>query len=497
MTRATRKRRGMVPPMPREGDPAAEWVSLATIHPWERNPRVIPDRLIEKLAETIRKLGWGPPIVARASDRRIVAGHARRLAAMKLGLELVPVRFVDLDDDRAAAMALADNRLGEEAAWSEDDLAAVLRGIEDEPLRLLAGFEADELDDLLNEGGGPDGANAPSLAERFLVPPFSVLDARQGYWQERKRAWIGLGIKSELGRAYAVPPGGSPRPAAKLGRDGKTVRGDGSGRPLNLKTWNGVGQEDPVSQKIEAAGVCSVFDPVLCEIVYRWFAPPAGRVLDPLAGGSVRGLVASRLGRAYVGVELRPEQVAANREQGERIARSADPAPVWIEGDARDVTVLAAERAPFDLLFSCPPYADLEQYSDDPRDLSVLEYPAFLAAYGAIIRESVALLAPDRFAVFVVGEVREPKAGGAYRGFVLDTIRAFEQAGARFYNEAVLVTMCGSVSIRAGRQFATSRKLGKTHQNVLVFCKGSPTRATRACEPVVVGDLTEAFRDAV
>src|SRR5213079_1074313 len=39
-----------------------------------------------------------------------------------------------------------------------------------------------------------------TLAEKFGVPPFSVLDARQGYWQERKRAWIALGIQSELGR---------------------------------------------------------------------------------------------------------------------------------------------------------------------------------------------------------------------------------------------------------------------------------------------------------
>jgi hypothetical protein len=39
-----------------------------------------------------------------------------------------------------------------------------------------------------------------SLQERFICPPFSVLDAKQGYWQERKRAWLALGIESELGR---------------------------------------------------------------------------------------------------------------------------------------------------------------------------------------------------------------------------------------------------------------------------------------------------------
>ncbi|MFM8745659.1 MAG: DNA methyltransferase, partial [Aestuariivirga sp.] len=75
----------------------------------------------------------------------------------------------------------------------------------------------------------------------------------------------------------------------------------------------------------------SIFDPILCEIAYRWFCPQGGTVLDPFAGGSVRGIVASRLGRRYVGIELRPEQVEANRAQ---LAIAADPLPEWRVGDA-------------------------------------------------------------------------------------------------------------------------------------------------------------------
>ena len=45
----------------------------------------------------------------------------------------------------------------------------------------------------------------------------------------------------------------------------------------------------------------SIFDPVLCELAYRWYCPPGGVILDPFAGGSVRGIVASKLGRRYVG----------------------------------------------------------------------------------------------------------------------------------------------------------------------------------------------------
>jgi hypothetical protein len=69
------------------------------------------------------------------------------------------------------------------------------------------------------------------------------------------------------------------------------------------------------------------------------------------------------------------------------------------------------------------------------------------------------------------------------------TVEAFEAAGARFYNDAILATAVGSLPVRAGRQFAASRKLGRTHQNVMVFVKGDPKRATEACGPVEFGEI--------
>lgn len=86
------------------------------------------------------------------------------------------------------------------------------------------------------------------------------------------------------------------------------------------------------------------------------------------------------------------------------------------------------------------------------------------------------MLQPDRFACFVVGDFRDTK--GLQRGFVGDTIAAFRDAGAQLYNEAILVTSAGSLPIRAGKAFEVSRKLGRTHQQVLVFVKGDARRAT-------------------
>ena len=230
----------------------------------------------------------------------------------------------------------------------------------------------------------------------------------------------------------------------------------------------------------------SIFDPVLCEIAYRWFCPQGGTVLDPFAGGSVRGIVASQLGRAYVGIELRAEQVAANQAQA---ALGAGPAPHWITGDSRDIALLA-KGVDADLIFSCPPYWNLEVYSDDPADLSTLSKDAFFDAYARIIAGAVSRLREDRFAVWVIGDVRD--AGGFFVNLPGKTVEAFEAAGARFYNDAILVTAVGSLPIRAGRQFEASRKLGRTHQNVLVFCKGDPKRATEAIGQVEFGEIDEA-----
>ncbi len=244
---------------------------------------------------------------------------------------------------------------------------------------------------------------------------------------------------------------------------------------------------DETSQKILSAtsSGTSIFDPVLCELAYRWFTPPGARVLDPFAGGSVRGIVASTLGRDYTGIDLRAEQIAANREQGKAICRSKKPE--WIIGDSREE--LPKLKPGYDFIFSCPPYADLEVYSENPRDISTLSYADFRKAYFEIIAAACGLLAADRFACFVVGECRDKK--GRYYNFVGDTVEAFRGAGLDYYNEAILVTAVGSLPIRVGRQFASGRKLGKTHQNMLVFIKGNPKKAADYCGPVECGDITE------
>lgn len=310
------------------------------------------------------------------------------------------------------------------------------------------------------------------VAKRFTFPPFSVLNAREGEWQERKRAWIAMGIEGEVGRNPNVVPNGTVRPPEHDGCYQRgTARSYYRNRAIKTQEWvKSVKGEDFTGLSGGLSGV-SIFDPVLTELAYRWWCPEGGQIVDPFAGGSVRGIVAAALGRHYWGCDLRQEQIDANATQAASIAVDG-PNPAWVCGDSME-TLNDAPAA--DFVFSCPPYGDLEKYSDDPADLSNMEWHTFLANYKRIILRACQRLKPDRFACFVVGDFRDKK--GFYRNFVSETIAGFEACGVRLYNEAILVTSVGSASMRVTKQFSAGRKLCKTHQNVLVFCKGDWRKA--------------------
>jgi len=275
-----------------------------------------------------------------------------------------------------------------------------------------------------------------SLKSHFIVPPFSVLNAREGYWQNRKRAWKDIGIKGEIGREQNI-----------------------------LKISNKI-----INRRPNTAST-SLFDPFLCELIYTWFCPKNGQIIDPFAGGSVRGIVASILGYKYWGCDLSHEQIDANLKQANSICENNKP--IWVIGDSIEMMPKSPKA---DFILSCPPYGNLEKYSDHPRDLSVMDYHAFIAAYNRIIMKTVEKLKMNRFACFVVGDFRDKK--GFYRNFISETISAFKTQKLELYNNAILVKQTVTQYLFAQRPFEHSRKLANMHENILVFIKGDPKKAT-------------------
>ena len=271
------------------------------------------------------------------------------------------------------------------------------------------------------------------LRDVFLEPPFTVLDTKGGAWQNRKRMWKEIGIKSEVSRE-GINVIDNSFDGEKYGRGSMPT--------------------------------VSIFDPALCELMYRWFCKEGGKILDPFSGGSVRGIVANKLGFKYTGIDIRKEQVDSNIEQGFEIL-GEENCPNWLLGDSDKV--LDDIKETFDFIFSCPPYLDLEVYSDLPDDLSTKNDLQFEIQYQSIINKLYPRLEKGSLACFIVGDVRDKN--GNYRCFTEMTVRCFNNAGFKTYNKAVLLQPLGTAMLRAARVFNAGKKLTKVHEDVLIFKK--------------------------
>ncbi len=441
-------------------------IKLSSIKKNPNNPRLIKDDKFQQLCDSINKFPKMfklRPIII--DENNVVLGGNMRLQALKeLKFKEIPDEWVkkadELTEEQKKEFIIKDNLGYGEWNWQilNDEWS-----IEELEEWGLSEDDFQSLDDDFLELPKPK-----KLLDRFIIPPFSVLDTKLGYWQQRKNWWLDKGIKSELGRKDGLTYGKTAQPPRyyeiknELKAKGLPSDTDAVFKECERKGIKLLGNEN---------GSTSIFDPVLCELAYQWFNLQKGSILDPFAGGSVRGIVASMLGFDYYGNDLSKEQIEANYDNAKEVLNNN--IPNWTTGDSKDIDKIM-EGKTFDFLFSCPPYADLEVYSDDPGDISNMEYSDFLNVYKEIIQKSCEMLKENRFAVFVVGDIRDKQ--GRYRNFVSHTIEAFIESGLSLYNEMILVNQLASLAIRVGNQFGKFRKIGKHHQNVLVFYKGDTTK---------------------
>jgi hypothetical protein len=119
--------------------------------PFEGNARTHPPASIDKLAKLITEFGWTSPILV--AGRKIIAGHARRLAALKLGMETVPViDLKHLTPLQREACILSDNRSALDGGWDEVLLTDALERLSEGGFDLpLTAFDDGELNGLLDD----------------------------------------------------------------------------------------------------------------------------------------------------------------------------------------------------------------------------------------------------------------------------------------------------------------------------------------------------------
>ena len=415
---------------------------LSDIQPYQKNAKKHDERQIKNVAESIKQYGFVQPIVID-KDGIIVIGHCRALAAKKLGIKEVPCVCVDdLTPEQVDALRLVDNK-SNESEWDFDLLKEELPELD------LSAFDFDW--DLPSDNDKEEHAK---LSDTFLVPPFSILDTRSGEWTERKRLW------------------------RKIINDDGHSRGSAQTFSKSITEFNGHGKFADVS----------LLDPVLAEVILTWFLPQGQKckTFDTFAGDTVFGFVSAFKGNEFTGTELRKEQADFNQEQCDR---AGIPAKYHCD-DGRNIQK-HIEKGSQDLYFSCPPYYDLEVYSDLYNDASNQKsYADFYKILDEAFSKAVECLKENRFAVVVASDVRDKKTGGYY-DFISDIKKTFVRNGCLLYNEIILVNAVGTAAIRAGR-YMQGRKVARVHQEVLVFYKGDPSKIHSIFGDAEVAEIDES-----
>lgn len=389
-----------------------------------------------KLKESIRRNGFSAPIFIWEGKNYILDGTQRITVVKEMladgeqfetGDKLPVVEITAEDKKQAAELVLAYNsQYGE---ITKESLLEFAKTYDLDLSELGLSIELSQLNiDKIAFDENRDKDATGSLRRDYIIPPFSILDSRNVDWQERKKAWV------------------EQIPSPEKTREGVLGR----------------------SIIVEITKDTSLFDPVLAEILFSWFCPPKGLILNLYAGGIEPNFVAGSKGFKLKGIELRKEQVdytnkilTENNIQGvELICDDVQNMDTHIENNS------------VDLLFSCPPYYDLEKYDDEPKDLANMSDEDFEKVYAKSISDGVKKLKDNRFAAFVVSEVRDKN--GFYRKLPTKTIKYFEEAGAKYYNEIILINAIGSLPLRVRKFWESSRKIGRMHQNILIFVKGDP-----------------------
>lgn len=465
------------------------------------NPNQLNQQQMHALRESMSKFGYLTPVIVDQNNL-IADGEHRVLVYKEFGLTEIPGFKLNLETDidrRMLRQVMNKLRGQHDLPMDALELQMILESGENnlKDLSELLAQDSNVLKRIIEEYtpgikdykeiDGVAFGNG-SIAANWGVPPFSVLDRRTETWQKRRKQWIDFGIASEQGREDVLL----------------------FGKHLNIRIGPITKQGEP--QK-DYRPTVSVFDPVIAEIMIRWFCLPEqrARIIDPFSGGSVRGIVSSFFSHEYVGLDLNPRQIDANERQY-RALQDRMPEnhikPTWLLGDsyAIDEKLNQLNQEPFDFCLTSPPYFHIEHYSDDPHDLNNLTYSDFKQRYTHIITSLAKHMKENTFIAWNVGNARDNSNEGD--GFYMNqpdlTAQAFKEAGFKLYNELILVHPIYTLPFRLNGMFLPKRTIPRQHEFIQVFYNGSKKSIPRINPKIVeipkyepdetepnIGDLVE------
>lgn len=231
-----------------------------------------------------------------------------------------------------------------------------------------------------------------------------------------------------------------------------------------------------------ARGV-SEFNPSLADFVVRYWSKQGDLVVDPFMGWGTRLFTCLRLGRGYQGYEVVPETHAdvfrmwlgwkgsVGVLSPNKIVSNAD---LWL---SNGTTLTNTPDNTADLIFTCPPYHNREEYTTTPDQLSnIPNYPVFLDRMQDCAKNCHRTLKPGKYCVIVCADWRvftHPDEPSELRMFSQDIIRLFNNAG--FVTHDFIVHQLNTPSVvRAGKN-ERSDFVTRAHEYVLVFRKKHTT----------------------
>jgi ParB-like chromosome segregation protein Spo0J len=142
---------------------------VSALIPWPANPRKNEDAA-PRLALLLKEHPFDQPIVC-CRDYMIVKGHTRLKAALLNGMAEVPVivgPWSSMDDPKAVAAALADNRSAEWAEWDFAELKNILTELDTGAMDMeITGYNSNELEQMMN--WLPPEKEVLSIPEKFMV----------------------------------------------------------------------------------------------------------------------------------------------------------------------------------------------------------------------------------------------------------------------------------------------------------------------------------------
>jgi hypothetical protein len=435
----------------------------------------LPKDQRDALRDNISKYGMREPLVVWKEKNTLVDGHNRYEICQELGIEPL-ITYYSFADEDDVKMFIIENQIIRRNLQPYEKIEVYLK-VKDalqklgaaakkehgkpkkhNTLLILAektGYSHDTVHKALYIAANADEASKDALregratinqiysklrdksrgglAEKFIVPPFSIIDTTTDEWRLRKNHWKGM-----------------------IGDLSKTRTGDWG----NISSGSGANVLTVINEGT------SNFDPVIVEVMLKWYAKTGDSIIDPFGGEQSKGFVCGKLGYKYCGIEIRQDQIDYNVE----IMTSAGLDTVTYHcGDSRNILDLV-EGEEFDMCITSPPYYNLEVYSKS--DLSALgTYSEFIEGYEDILVKTASLIKPGGFFVIKVSEIR--KENGEYYGFVGDTIQILRSTGLSFYNDLIIRNNIGTAALRASNNMRT-KKVVRLHQNLLVFYKGDP-----------------------